>query len=232
MTKIFLVEDDLNFGAVMQSYLEMNEFTVNWIDSGRNAVDEFMKTKDYDLCILDVMLPYVDGFTIGESIKKECPNVPIIFLTAKTMKEDMIKGFALGADDYVTKPFDSEVLIYKIKAILNRNSAVQSAVNTEPIIKFGQFTFDYKQRLLKHGAQQEQKLSPKEADLLLHLVNNKNKVLDRNFTLNKIWGEDGYFTARSMDVYITKLRKYLKADDSLSIINIHGSGYMLKCDEV
>lgn len=230
MTNIFLVEDDLNFGAVMKSYLEMNDFKVTWINSGRNAVKEYERGI-YDLCILDVMLPYVDGFAIGKEIKKQTPTVPIIFLTAKTLKEDVIKGFSIGADDYITKPFDSEVLIYKIKAIVNRNELKQNVFKKEKIISFGRFELDYKKRTLIFDHKQETKLSPKEAELLMFLLNNKNEVLDRNIALSKIWGEQGYFTARSMDVYITKLRKYLKLDENISIINIHGSGYMLKIEE-
>ncbi len=225
--KIFLVEDDLNFGSVMQSYLEMNGFEVLWVNDGKNAVTTFNKGI-YDLCILDVMLPHVDGFTIGSEIKKAKPETPIIFLTAKTLKDDMIKGFNIGADDYITKPFDSEVLIYKIKAILKRNQLNYGNQAIEDIIKIGKFTFDYKTRSLKHENSTENKLSPKEAKLLFYLIQNKNKVLDRNYALDEIWGEQGYFTARSMDVYITKLRKHLKGDTSLEIVNIHGSGYILK----
>ncbi len=225
--RIFLVEDDLNFGSVMQSYLEMNDFEVLWVNDGKNAIPMFNKGV-YDLCILDVMLPHVDGFTIGSEIKKAKPEVPVIFLTAKTLKDDMIKGFNIGADDYITKPFDSEVLIYKIKAILKRNQLNPGSSIIEDIIKIGKFTFDYKTRSLKHENGSENKLSPKEGELLLYLIQNKNKVLDRNYALDKIWGELGYFTARSMDVYITKLRKYLKSDTNLEIINIHGSGYILK----
>jgi DNA-binding response OmpR family regulator len=153
-------------------------------------------------------------------------ETPIVFLTAKTLKEDMIKGFSLGADDYVTKPFDSEVLIYKIKAILSRNNSTQT-YNKDEVIEIGKYTFDYKTRNLKIN-NDIVKLSPKESDLLFYLAQNKNKVLDRTFALEKIWGAQGYFTARSMDVYITKLRKYLKEDENIEIINIHGSGYMLK----
>jgi DNA-binding response OmpR family regulator len=224
---IFLVEDDLNFGSVMKSYLEMNDFEVNWINDGKNAVAAFNKGS-YDLCILDVMLPHVDGFTIGTEIKKNKPGVPIIFLTAKTLKEDMIKGFNVGADDYVTKPFDSDVLIYKIKAILKRNQAGNEEAEIDEIIPIGKFNFEYKTRNLSCADAPDVKLSPKEGQLLLYLAQNKNKVLDRNFALEKIWGEQGYFTARSMDVYITKLRKYLKSDPNLEIVNIHGSGYILK----
>ncbi len=226
--KIFLVEDDMNFGSVMKSYLEMNDYTVDWVNDGKDAVSTFQKGY-YDLCILDVMLPHVDGFTIGTEIKKLNPNIPIIFLTAKTLKEDIIKGFSVGADDYVTKPFDSDVLIYKIKAILKRNSNRQN-ISIEEILSIGSFKFDYKRRLLIAN-EVEQKLSPKEAELLRYLIQNKNQVLDRNYALEKIWGEKGYFTARSMDVYITKLRKYLKPDGKLEIINIHGSGYILKEEE-
>lgn len=225
--RIFLVEDDMNFGSVMKSYLEMNDFVVDWINDGKDAISAFTK-HIYDLCILDVMLPHVDGFTIGTEIKRANLDVPIIFLTAKTLKEDMIKGFKVGADDYITKPFDSDLLIYKIKAILNRNQSAYSNNSNDKIITIGKYTFDYKTRSLKLDNGKENKLSPKEGELLLHLAQNKNKVLDRNFALEKIWGEQGYFTARSMDVYITKLRKHLKDDTNLEIVNIHGSGYILK----
>lgn len=225
--RIFLVEDDLNFGSVMKSYLEMNDFVVEWINDGKLAIDTFKKGI-YDLCILDVMLPHVDGFTIGTEIKKLKATMPIIFLTAKTLKEDMIKGFSLGADDYVTKPFDSDVLICKIKAILKRNQQGGALPEVEEDIIIGKYTFDYKKRQLKFQTDEGVKLSPKEGELLRYLAQNQNKVLDRNFALDKIWGEQGYFTARSMDVYITKLRKYLKQDSNIEIVNIHGSGYILK----
>ncbi len=229
--KIFLVEDDLNFGSVMRSYLEINDFDVVWVNDGKDAVSTF-KRGHFDLCILDVMLPHVDGFTIGTDIKTIKPEMPIIFLTAKTMKEDMIKGFNAGADDYVTKPFDSDVLIFKIKAILKRNQQDKFGPMVDEIINIGKFKFDYRTRNLTCEGCEEIKLSPKEGELLYYLVQSKNKVLDRNFALEKIWGEQGYFTARSMDVYITKLRKYLKNDPNLEIINIHGSGYILKEEEV
>lgn len=229
--KIFLVEDDLNFGSVMKSYLEMNDFVVDWINDGKHAIESFKKGM-YDLCILDVMLPHVDGFTIGTEVKKLKPAMPIIFLTAKTLKEDMIKGFTVGADDYVTKPFDSDVLICKIKAILKRNQQSGNIDEPEEDLIIGKFAFDYKKRNLKFQNDEGIKLSPKEAELLRYLAQNQNKVLDRNFALEKIWGEQGYFTARSMDVYITKLRKFLKQDSNIEIVNIHGSGYILKITEV
>lgn len=225
-SKIFIVEDDLNFGSVMVAYLDMNGYDVTWVNDGKTAVETFNKGF-YDLCILDVMLPHVDGFTIAAEIKRIKPAIPIVFLTAKTLKEDVVKGFKLGADDYITKPFDSDVLIYKIKAILNRNQFAPSINGDTETLEIGNFTFDFKKRVLKNNSD-EFKLSPKESELLKQLIINKNNVLDRDYTLEKIWGERGYFTARSMDVYITKLRKYLKSDSKLEIINIHGSGYILK----
>lgn len=227
---IFLVEDDLNFGSVMKSYLEMNDFTVEWVNDGKLAIEKYKKGK-FDLCVLDVMLPHVDGFTIGTELKNLKPTMPIIFLTAKTLKEDMIKGFTVGADDYVTKPFDSDVLIYKIKAILKRNQQGAAMNAVEEDLTIGKFTFDYRKRNLSYQNEVPIKLSPKEAELLLYLAQNQNKVLDRNYALDKIWGEQGYFTARSMDVYITKLRKYLKPDTDIEIVNIHGSGYILKVND-
>lgn len=222
--RILLVEDDVNFGSVLQSFLEINELTVDLVDDGQNAVSTF-KANQYDLCILDVMLPHVDGFTIGTEIKQLKPSTPIIYLTAKNMKEDMIKGYKIGADDYITKPFDSELLIYKIKAILKRTPAVVETESDE--LQIGRYVFNVKNRTLTFEDGTQAKLSPKEADLLFFLNQNVNKVVDRNLTLEKIWGETGYFTARSMDVYITKLRKCLKDDPSIEITNVHGTGYIL-----
>ncbi|MCQ2375147.1 MAG: response regulator transcription factor [Salinivirgaceae bacterium] len=233
MTKkhILLVEDDLNFGSVMKSFLEMNDLYVDWVDDGQNAIDTFKKGF-YDLCILDVMLPHVDGFTIGTQIKQTKPAMPIIYLTAKNMKEDIIKGFKIGADDYITKPFDSEVLIYKIKAILKRNPfSPAEAERNDTTVNIGRFVFNFRDRSLTFEDGTQSKLSPKEADLLFFLHQNVNNVLDRNYTLEKIWGETGYFTARSMDVFITRLRKLLKADENIEISNVHGSGYILKVKE-
>jgi len=220
---IFLVEDDENFGAVLKSYLEMNDFKVTWTKDGALAVSNFQKAQ-YDICILDIMLPNVDGFGIAKQIKEVNTDIPIIFLTAKTLKEDILQGFKLGADDYITKPFDSEVLLYKIKAIIKRNQNSESE-NTSFVI--GKYIFDFQLRILSFN-NDSVKLSPKESDLLKMLCLHKNKVLDREKALTKIWGEDGYFTARSMDVYITKLRKYLQNDSSIEIENIHGIGFILK----
>lgn len=223
--RILLVEDDVNFGSVLRSFLEMNDLNVDWVDDGQNAVSTF-NANFYDLCILDVMLPHVDGFTIGAEIKRLKPVMPIIYLTAKNMKEDMIKGYQIGADDYITKPFDSELLIYKIKAILKRSPL--AAAETTELVQIGRYQFNVKNRTLTFEDGMQTKLSPKEADLLLYMAQNTNNVIDRNMTLEKIWGETGYFTARSMDVFITKLRKYLKGDPSIEIINVHGTGYILQ----
>lgn len=220
---IFLVEDDENFGSVLKSYLEMNDFNVSWTKDGASAITNFQLRK-YDFCILDIMLPNVDGFTLAKKIKAMNPEIPTIFLTAKTLKEDILQGYKLGADDYVTKPFDSEVLLYKIKAILKRNSEESNDTN---IFTIGKYTFDSVLRTLSNN-NDSIKLSPKESELLKMLCLHENKILDRDKALNKIWGEDGYFTARSMDVYITKLRKYLKNDQTIEIENIHGSGFILK----
>ncbi len=222
---IFLVEDDENFGSVLKSYLEMNDFKVTWTKDGAKAVQNFGEHK-FDICILDIMLPNVDGFSIAKKIKELNPDIPTIFLTAKTLKEDIVEGFKLGADDYITKPFDSEVLLYKIKAIIKRN---QISGSDTKIFTIGNYEFDSDLRILSINDDQV-KLSPKESELLKMLCLYENKVLDREKALTEIWGEDGYFTARSMDVYITKLRKYLKNDPSIEIENIHGSGFILKVE--
>jgi two-component system, OmpR family, response regulator len=221
---IFLVEDDLSFGAVLKSYLEINDYTVTWFDDGKYAVERF-RTGKYHICILDVMLPNVDGFTIGKEIRLMDKNVPMIFLTAKALKEDILKGYNLGADDYITKPFDTEVLLCKISAIIKRQST--SPVTNESIFNIGTFRFDSKLRQIQRG-DEIQKLSPKESDLLKLLCQNQNELLPRETALRKIWGDDGYFTARSMDVFVTKLRKFLSGDPNIEIKNIHGSGFSLE----
>jgi DNA-binding response OmpR family regulator len=225
---IFLVEDDLNFGVVLKSYLEMNGFDVTHVDDGKDAIPTFKKG-EFDLCVLDVMLPNVDGFTIGKEIREISQGIPLIFLTAKSLKEDVLKGFDVGADDYVTKPFDSDVLLVKIKAILKRS---HNGLDNEigDVVKIGDFEYHNKLRQLKYG-DETQKLSPREGELLKLLYLNKNQVLDRNHALKTIWGDDNYFNARSMDVYITKLRKYLKKDPRLKINNVHSSGFVLVAPE-
>jgi len=220
--KIFLVEDDLSFGSVLKSYLEINDFSVDWIDDGKYAVDHFRKGA-FDICILDVMLPHVDGFTIANEIRQINNTVPIIFLTAKKLKEDVLRGYGAGGDDYIAKPFDTDILLAKIRAIVARRD-LQGG--TRDIYEIGRFVFNARLRTLTSGSD-EKKLSPKEAQLLELLAVNPNELINREMALKKIWGNDDYFTARSMDVYITKLRKMLSDDPRLNIRNIHGAGFQL-----
>lgn len=225
--RIFMVEDDRNFGAVMKSYLSLHDYEVEWVDDGALAMRTFNEYS-FDLCILDVMLPHVDGFTIAAEIRKVNEHIPIIFLTAKTLKKDILEGFRLGADDYITKPFDSEVLLLKIKAILKRNVAVSSN-NAAKEFAIGKYQFNSSLRTICYG-DEKQKLSPKESELLRLLCVHMNDVLPREEALTNIWGEESYFTTRSMDVFISKLRKYLKDDPTVEITTVHGSGYSLKSE--
>lgn len=223
---ILLAEDDPNFGIVLKDYLELHDYEVTLCPDGCQAITAFRKGS-FDLCILDVMMPEKDGFTLAREIKKLQPDMPLIFLTAKTMREDMLEGFKIGADDYITKPFDSEVLLYKIKAIMHRkggSAATEKPEATE--YNIGQYRFQYKLRLLHYNGD-IQKLSPKETELLRLLCQHLNDVMPRDEALLRIWHEDSYFTGRSMDVYIAKLRKYLRHDPAVEIINIHGQGYRL-----
>ena len=225
--KILLVEDDINFGIILRDYLRMNEFDVILARNGMEGFEKFKK--DYfDLIILDVMMPYKDGFTLAKEIRERNQQVPLVFLTAKTLKEDMLKGYQIGADDYINKPFDSEVLLYKIKALLNRRVAPVREEKPEPVhFKIGDFKFDSKLRQLSYRDEKPVKLSPKEAKLLKMLVLHKNDLMPREKALTKIWQDDNYFTSRSMDVYIAKLRKLLKRDTNVKIVNIHGAGFRL-----
>jgi DNA-binding response OmpR family regulator len=224
---VLLVEDDANFGSVLKAYLSINEFNVTLVDDGARAFKTFIEG-EFDICVLDVMLPNVDGFTIARRIKEHNSRIPLIFLTAKTLKNDIQEGFSIGADDYITKPFDSEVLIWKINAILNRDKLSNGAANApKTTYEIGCYTFDSEVRTLTHNGI-EDKLSPREADLLKLLIENANNVLQRDKALLTIWKDDSYFAGRSMDVYITKLRKYLKDDPSIEISSVHGTGFMLK----
>lgn len=223
--KLLLVEDDPNFGAILKDYLELHDYGVTLCTDGEKGWQAYQKQK-FAACILDVMMPVKDGFTLAREIKKMDATTPLIFLTAKAQKADMVEGFKIGADDYITKPFDSEVLLYKIKAILKRNFPVTPAAENERLFSIGIYIFDYKLRCLRLG-EQEQKLSPKEAELLKLLCQHLNDVLPRDITLKQLWGEDNYFTTRSMDVFIAKLRKYLKDDPQVEILNIHSNGFRL-----
>ncbi len=226
-TRVFLVEDDRNFGSVLKAYLEIYDFEVEWESEGGNAIKRFLNLT-CDICVLDVMLPGLDGFSIAREIRKARPEMPFVFLTAKTLKSDVLEGFNIGAEDYITKPFDSEVLVAKLKAIVNRVHRSSSAENEHAVewYSIGEFTYHTTHRLLTKP-DFEQRLSPTEGKLLELLCANKNKLLTRSSALKLIWQNDNYFTARTMDVYITKLRKFLKEDSSIEIENLHSSGFIL-----
>jgi two-component system, OmpR family, response regulator len=226
--KILLCEDDQNLGNVLKNYLELNDYDVILERDGRLGLAAFQREK-FDICLLDIMMPHMDGFKLAEEIRDIDPDVPLFFLSAKTMKEDIIQGYKLGADDYITKPFDSEVLLMKIKAILKRNEE-QNRENENAEYDLGNYHFNPRLRELDSGGSKVT-LSPKENDLLKMLSEYKNDLLPREQALKKIWGSDTYFNGRSMDVYIAKLRKYLKEDPSIEIVNIHGNGFRLVCPE-
>lgn len=224
MHKILLVEDEENFGSLMKNYLELSRYDVTWAKNGSEAYSIVMQN-DFDLCILDVMMPHMDGFTLGEKIKDQ-KDVPFFFLTAKNQKEDLIKGYEIGADDYLTKPFDTEVLLLKIKALLNRTSDVSNLPEQKSEYQFGTFEFSPTSRILKHPTG-DKKLSPKEAMLLDLLCRYQGEIMPRDVALDSIWKQNDYFTKRSMDVYIGKLRKYLAADKNLKIETFHQMGFQL-----
>ena len=222
--KVLLCEDDTNLGMVLKNYLELNDYDVILERDGRLGLAAFQREK-FDICLLDVMMPNMDGFTLAEEIRDVDPDIPLFFLSAKTMKDDIIQGYKLGADDYITKPFDSEVLLAKIRVILKRNEEENRiAENIE--FDLGSFHFNPRLRQLSHGDVM-QTLSPKENELLKMLAEHKNDLLAREQALKRIWGSDTYFNGRSMDVYIAKLRKYLKDDSDIEIVNIHGNGFRL-----
>ena len=224
--RVLLVEDDPNFGTVLKDYLTLNDYDVTLAKYGLEGLIMF-KNNDYDICILDVMMPRKDGFSLAKDIRAKNTEIPIVFLTAKTMKEDVLKGYQAGADDYLNKPFDSEVLLYKIKAILQRKQ--DSSIENDDIIEFniGKFHLNTNLRHLTFTDGVVQKLSPKENKLLRLLAIHINDLMPRELALTKIWRDDNYFTSRSMDVYIAKLRKYLKLDPNVEIVNIHGEGFRL-----
>jgi len=224
--KILIVEDDSNFGNILKDYLMLNDYQVVLAKNGIEGMEKFLKDS-FDLCILDVMMPFKDGFSLGKEIREKNENIPLFFLSAKTLKEDVLRGFKIGADDYLSKPFDSEVLLAKIKAILNRKNFVSFPESENYEFTIGKFRFNSKLRFLNFEEEEPIKLSPKENQLLRLLVIHINDLLPREMALNKIWRDDNYFTSRSMDVYIAKLRKYLKLDPKVEILNIHGEGFRL-----
>jgi DNA-binding response OmpR family regulator len=221
--RILLCEDDENLGMLLREYLNAKGYAAELYPDGEEGYNAFLKNK-YDLCVLDVMMPKKDGFTLAQEIRQTNADTPIIFLTAKTLKEDVLEGFKIGADDYITKPFSMEELTFRIEAILRRVRGKKSKEVTT--YQLGRFTFDAQKQILTIGEQQT-KLTTKESELLALLCAHSNEILQREFALKTIWIDDNYFNARSMDVYITKLRKHLKEDASVEIINIHGKGYKL-----
>ena len=228
--KLLIVEDDPNLGQILREYLEVKGFETFLAQDGEEGLRAFQQ-QPYDLCLLDVMLPLKDGFTLAEEIRRQDKETPIIFLTAKSLKEDTLQGLRLGADDYMTKPFSLEELLLRIRAILKRTSRQQAQVQADKPaedapIAVGKFTFYPQQQTLKHGDKQTS-LTAKESALLKMLVEQEGQTLDRTTALKAIWHDDSYFNARSMDVYITKLRKILKEDPELQILSVRGEGFKL-----
>jgi DNA-binding response OmpR family regulator len=229
MPKLLLVEDDPNLGSLLQEYLTMKGFETDRATDGEQGLRQFM-AEQYDLCVFDVMLPKKDGFTLAKEVRMAGRDVPVIFLTAKSMPDDTIQGFRAGADDYLTKPFSNEELVLRIQAVLRRYN--RGPIVTEPThFQIGIFDFDVPHQTLTRpgpdGQPLTQKLTSKESGLLKLFAQNLNQPLSRSFALKVVWGDDSYFNARSMDVYVTKLRKYLRDDDAVQLINVHGEGFKL-----
>ena len=224
--KMLLCEDDENLGTLLSEYLQTKGYEVDLCPDGEEGYKAFLKNK-YDSCVLDVMMPKKDGFTLAQEIRQTNMEIPIFFLTARQLKEDILTGFKIGGDDYLTKPFSIDELVFRIEAILRR---VRGKKNKElTLYQIGRFTFDTQKQLLTldNNPEKATKLTTKENELLALLCAHSNEILQRDYALKTIWIDDNYFNARSMDVYITKLRKHLKADDQIEIINIHGKGYKL-----
>ena len=224
--QILLVEDDVNFGTVLRDYLQMNGYKVVLARNGLEGFEKFKKN-EFDVCILDVMMPYKDGFTLAKEIRSKDKLIPVVFLTAKSMKDDVLKGYKIGADDYLTKPFDADILLKKLEVLIQRTQKSVQKSKPKSRIVIGDFIFNPRLRTLTYKKNTPTNLSPKENQLLLMLVETQNDLLSRNKALNEIWNDDNYFTSRSMDVYIAKLRKYLRDDASVEIANIHGEGFRL-----
>lgn len=223
-SKILLLEDDPNLGFVLQEFLEHKNYKVTHCANGESGLKVF-NNNTFDLCVVDVMMPKMDGFTFVKHVRKTDVKVPIIFLTAKSLKEDKLEGFKIGADDYITKPFSMEELEVRIEAVLRRTHGTKQE-ETKTHFTIGKYEFDYLSQQLK-TKDSVQDLTTKEAELLKLFSLNINQLVERELALKLIWGNDSYFTGRSMDVFITKLRKYLKEDDNLEIVNVHGMGYKL-----
>jgi len=227
--KILIVEDDPNFGSILKDYLRLHSYDVTLAKNGIEGLEKFKKIS-YDLCILDVMMPFKDGFSLATDIRSANEEIPLIFLTAKSLKEDVIKGFKIGADDYLIKPFDSEILLLKIKSLFKRKLSTNKNNIDKLEYEFASYKYNSKFRELSYKNDKSIKLSPKEGKLLSLLLNNINDLTTREEALIKIWNDDNYFTSRSMDVYVTKIRKYLSKDSRIKIENIHGKGFKFSID--
>ena len=222
--KILLAEDDVNLGKVLTTYLEAKGYAVKHAGNGEMAYEMFC-TNDFDVCLVDVMMPLKDGFTLAKEIRKMDKKIPIIFLTAKNFQEDMIEGLSIGGDDYITKPFSMEILLARLQALLRRTGKDEDKIE-EGEIQMGDTIFDTHRQTLTYAGK-DIRLTTRETELLIMLLQKKNEVLEREYALKKIWGDDSYYNARSMDVYITKLRKYFREDTKVQIINVHGIGFKL-----
>jgi two-component system response regulator VicR len=226
---LLYVEDDESLSFVTRDNLELNGYEVTYCDDGQKALQIIKDNQKFDLCILDVMLPEVDGFTLAQEIRKRDDQVPVLFLSAKSMKQDKIHGLTIGADDYITKPFSIEELLLKIDIFLRRTKYTTILKSNTPV-QIGHYAFDYKNLHLSSGDYSET-LTQKEADLLKLLNENRNQVVKRSFILETIWGKDDYFLGRSLDVFISRLRKYLSQDERIKIENIHGVGFKFRVDD-
>jgi DNA-binding response OmpR family regulator len=223
--RVLLAEDDRNLGTILKAYLEAKGFPTTLCVNGDEAYNNFLKS-EFDFCIFDVMMPVKDGFTLAKDIRKTNRKIPILFLTAKSLQDDKLTGFQVGADDYITKPFSMEELLVRMKAILRRTEPAMKPEHENKVFKLGRYTFELNRQILRFD-DEEQKLTSKESMLLLILCENENEVVDRSIALKKVWDDDSYFNARSMDVYVAKLRKFLKKEETVQIINVHGIGFRL-----
>jgi len=223
---ILLAEDDVNMGLILQSFLTAKGFDVLLARNGVEALSLYNQNTGIDMALVDVMMPEKDGFSLAADLKAMSPALPLIFLTAKSMQDDILKGFEIGADDYITKPFSMDVLLARITALINRSVNIQR--DSDAPHQLGKLLFDFSRQTISDG-KEVVKMTSKEAQLLKLLAENKNNVTDRKLALEMIWGNDDYYSSRSMDVYITKLRKMLKMDKSIELINVHGQGYKLMC---
>jgi len=224
--QVLLAEDDQDFGNLLKQYLEISGFQVNWTKDGKEALEQFKKNT-FNICVLDVMMPKMDGFTLAEQLIELNPEVPFIFLTARKLKEDKIKGLKLGADDYIAKPFEADELVLRLNNILKRTSKSVTHLSNENTIQINEYAFNLKRLELTHNNHKQQ-LTEKEASLILFLFQNKNQLLKREEILNAVWKQDDFFSGRSMDVFISRIRKYFKADTSISIESIRGIGLEFK----